>query len=33
MQISASYTYNPILPGISKMVATTRTEQAMVRLQ
>jgi Flp pilus assembly protein TadG len=33
MTLSAKYTYNPIMPGYSKMVATQRNEQATVRLQ
>jgi len=33
VSLSAQYTYSPITPGLSNMVATTLTQKAWVRLQ
>lgn len=33
LTISATYTYNPIMPFYSKMASTTLTEKAQVRIQ
>jgi Flp pilus assembly protein TadG len=33
LTITAKYTYNPVMPGYSKIVTTVLTETALVRLQ